>query len=62
MLLLVYNPVLLRTCCSVDATDVSEVRILMDEIHLRESCCDVSEDLSMISRHFFWQPFASNLL
>ena len=62
MLLLMSNPVLLHTCCSVDVTDVSEVHILIDEIHLRESCCDVSEDLSMISRHCFWQSFASNLL
>ena len=40
MLLLMYNPILLHTCCSVDVTDVFEVHILIDEIHLRESCCE----------------------
>ena len=43
VLLLVCKLVLSHTCCSVDVADV-----LIDEIHLRESCCDVSENLSMI--------------
>ena len=62
MLLHIYHPVLRHTCCSVDVTDVFEVHILIDEFHLRESCCDVSEELPTFSRHCFQQSPASNLL
>ena len=45
MLLHIYNSVLRHTCCSVDVTDVFEVHTLIDDFHLRECCCDVSEEL-----------------
>lgn len=52
VLLLAYNAVLLHTCGSFGVTEVFEVHIFIDEIQLCESCCDVNEDMSMLSRNY----------
>ena len=48
-----YNLVMLHVCCSVGVTDMFEVHILIDEIQLRESCCDFKEQMLVLSENRF---------